>query len=66
LRVRVCHPVSPADHPTARGLLRETRAAMLANLDEPDLAPPASPDRGRGQGSGGPEGPREERRHIPA
>jgi 1-acyl-sn-glycerol-3-phosphate acyltransferase len=64
LRVRVCHPVRPADHPTARGLLQATRALMLANLAEPDLAPPAS--AGRGHVSRAPEAPREEQRHMPA
>jgi 1-acyl-sn-glycerol-3-phosphate acyltransferase len=40
LQVHVCDPVRlpPAD-PTAHALMAETRRAMLAHLDEPDLAP---------------------------
>jgi 1-acyl-sn-glycerol-3-phosphate acyltransferase len=63
LRVRVCAPVFPEDHPTARALLHATRAAMLANLDEPDLAPPASVERARPPPA--PE-PSEHEGHMPA
>ena len=38
LRVRICEAVRPED-PSARVLMAETRRAMLAHLDEPDLAP---------------------------
>jgi 1-acyl-sn-glycerol-3-phosphate acyltransferase len=39
LRVHVCEPVrAPADDPTARALMADTRRAMLVHLDEPDLA----------------------------
>jgi 1-acyl-sn-glycerol-3-phosphate acyltransferase len=38
LRVRICPPVDPAAHATARDLMRATRQAMLAHLGEPDLA----------------------------
>src|SRR5262249_21730575 len=66
LRVRVCRPLSPEDHPTARALLKATRSAMLANLDEPDLAPASPSGEDRGAGARAPEPPREEQRHIPA
>jgi 1-acyl-sn-glycerol-3-phosphate acyltransferase len=40
LRIRVCDAVrAPAHEPTARALMAATRRAMLAYLDEPDLAP---------------------------
>jgi hypothetical protein len=40
LRVRICEAVrAPATNPTARALMIATRRAMLAHLDEPDLAP---------------------------
>ena len=40
LRVRICDPVQPpATAASARALMTETRRAMLAHLDEPDLAP---------------------------
>ena len=40
LRVYVCDAVSlPPSSPTAQALMAETRRAMLAHLDEPDLAP---------------------------
>jgi 1-acyl-sn-glycerol-3-phosphate acyltransferase len=40
LRVRICDAVRlPAGDPTARALMLATRRAMLAHLDEPDLAP---------------------------
>jgi 1-acyl-sn-glycerol-3-phosphate acyltransferase len=40
LRVRICDPVQPpATSASARALMAETRRAMLAHLDEPDLAP---------------------------
>ena len=40
LRVRICEPVrSPPADATARALMAATRRAMLAHLDEPDLAP---------------------------
>jgi 1-acyl-sn-glycerol-3-phosphate acyltransferase len=43
LRVRVCDAVrAPAEAPTARALMAATRRAMLAHLDEPDLAPGAA------------------------
>ncbi|HZF32006.1 MAG TPA: lysophospholipid acyltransferase family protein [Gammaproteobacteria bacterium] len=66
LRVRVCRPVPPGDHPTARGLLQATRAVMLANLDEPDLAPPASGAHGERGRLARARAPVEEQRHIPA
>jgi 1-acyl-sn-glycerol-3-phosphate acyltransferase len=40
LHVHVCDAVRlPPAEPTARALMAETRRAMLAHLDEPDLAP---------------------------
>ncbi len=40
LHVYVCEPVQPPpSSPTAHALMAETRRAMLAHLDEPDLAP---------------------------
>jgi 1-acyl-sn-glycerol-3-phosphate acyltransferase len=40
LRVRVCEPVRPPrSDPTPYGLMAATRRAILAHLDEPDLAP---------------------------
>ena len=67
LRVRVCRPVHPADHPTARALLQAARDALLAGLDEPDLAPAVSPDRHPPEASAAPpDVPREEQDHIPA
>jgi 1-acyl-sn-glycerol-3-phosphate acyltransferase len=40
LQVHVCDAVGPlASSPTAQALMAETRRAMLAHLDEPDLAP---------------------------
>jgi 1-acyl-sn-glycerol-3-phosphate acyltransferase len=40
LRVHVCDAVRlPPAEPSARALMAETRRAMLAHLDEPDLAP---------------------------
>jgi 1-acyl-sn-glycerol-3-phosphate acyltransferase len=40
LSVRICEAVrAPATDPTARALMIATRRAMLAHLDEPDLAP---------------------------
>ncbi len=66
LRVKVCAPVSSADHPTARALLKATRAAMLAHLDEPDLAPDTPAESAtRATTEPAPEEPREEN-HIPA
>ena len=41
LRVRICEPVRGGGKPSARELMAATRRAMLARLDEPDLAPPA-------------------------
>jgi 1-acyl-sn-glycerol-3-phosphate acyltransferase len=38
LKVHVCPPIDPAAHASARELMRATRRAMLAHLDEPDLA----------------------------
>jgi 1-acyl-sn-glycerol-3-phosphate acyltransferase len=38
LRVRVCEPVRALNEPSARALMAATRRAMLAHLDEPDLA----------------------------
>lgn len=38
LRVRICEAVRPED-PSAQALMAEARRAMLAHLDEPDLAP---------------------------
>ncbi|HET7133101.1 MAG TPA: lysophospholipid acyltransferase family protein [Gammaproteobacteria bacterium] len=66
LRVKVCAPVSSGEHPTARGLLQATRAAMLAHLDEPDLAPAAPAEDTVGAGEEpATEQPREQN-HIPA
>ncbi|HET8697993.1 MAG TPA: lysophospholipid acyltransferase family protein, partial [Gammaproteobacteria bacterium] len=65
LRVRVCRPVSPHEHPSARALLKATRAAMLAHLDEPDLAPPAAADPAD-EGPMPPAAQPEGQRHIPA
>jgi 1-acyl-sn-glycerol-3-phosphate acyltransferase len=39
LRVRICEPVRSLSEPSARELMAATRRAMLAHLDEPDLAP---------------------------
>ena len=39
LRVRICEPVRPLCEPSPHKLMVETRRAMLAHLDEPDLAP---------------------------
>ena len=39
LRVHVCDPVDSQLHPSARRVMHATRRAMLAHLDEPDLAP---------------------------
>lgn len=39
LRVRICEPVRSSDEPSSRELMALTRRAMLAHLDEPDLAP---------------------------
>ena len=39
LRVRICEPVNTQQHESARRVMRATRQAMLAHLDEPDLAP---------------------------
>jgi hypothetical protein len=64
--VKVCAPVSSADHPPARALLKATRAAMLAHLDEPDLAPDTPAESAtRATTEAAPEEPREEN-HIPA
>jgi 1-acyl-sn-glycerol-3-phosphate acyltransferase len=38
LKIHVCPPVDPAAHGSARELMRAVRRAMLAHLDEPDLA----------------------------
>jgi 1-acyl-sn-glycerol-3-phosphate acyltransferase len=38
LRVRICDPVHTAQHATPRRAMLATRQAMLAYLDEPDLA----------------------------
>jgi 1-acyl-sn-glycerol-3-phosphate acyltransferase len=65
LRVRVCPPVLPADHPSARALLQATRAAMLPHLDEPDLAPPTIEIASPGPLAPAPE-PSEAEGHIPA
>ncbi|HEX5047186.1 MAG TPA: lysophospholipid acyltransferase family protein [Gammaproteobacteria bacterium] len=62
LRVRVCAPAFPDAHPTARALAHATRATMLENLDEPDLAPPAPLERGLPPAAA----PREQQGHIPA
>ena len=42
LRVYVCDAVKPPGDTTARELMAATRRAMLARLDEPDLAPQAA------------------------
>jgi 1-acyl-sn-glycerol-3-phosphate acyltransferase len=39
LRVRICEPIDSKQHASARELMQATRGAMLAHLDEPDLAP---------------------------
>jgi len=39
LRIRICDPVRVTDEPSARALMLLARRAMLAHLDEPDLAP---------------------------
>lgn len=44
LRIYICAPIDPANHVSARELMRATRQAMLAHLDEPDLAA-AVPER---------------------
>jgi 1-acyl-sn-glycerol-3-phosphate acyltransferase len=45
LRVRVCEPIDSTRHASARALMYATRRAMLAQLDEPDLAPPSGDAR---------------------
>jgi 1-acyl-sn-glycerol-3-phosphate acyltransferase len=42
LRVRICEPLDPTQHASPRELMHATRRAMLAHLDEPDLAPKPS------------------------
>jgi 1-acyl-sn-glycerol-3-phosphate acyltransferase len=42
LRVRICEPLDPARHESARALMQAARRAMLEHLDEPDLAPPVA------------------------
>jgi 1-acyl-sn-glycerol-3-phosphate acyltransferase len=42
LRVRICDPIDSTRHASARELMHATRRAMLAHLDEPDLAPMSS------------------------
>ena len=37
LRISIGEPVDPAEHESARDLLRATRTSILARLDEPDL-----------------------------
>jgi 1-acyl-sn-glycerol-3-phosphate acyltransferase len=44
LRVRICDPLDPARHESARHLMHATRTAMLEHLDEPDLSTPAAQD----------------------
>ena len=39
LRIRICEPVRSSSEASARDLMALTRRAMLAHLDEPDLAP---------------------------
>jgi 1-acyl-sn-glycerol-3-phosphate acyltransferase len=39
LRVRICEPIDPAQHASARAVMHATRRAMLEHLGEPDLAP---------------------------
>jgi 1-acyl-sn-glycerol-3-phosphate acyltransferase len=46
LRVRICNPIHSTEHGSTRELMHATRRAMLAHLDEPDLAP-AVPDAPR-------------------
>jgi 1-acyl-sn-glycerol-3-phosphate acyltransferase len=41
LRVHICAPVQVVEPSSARALMAATRRAMLAHLDEPDLAPDA-------------------------
>jgi 1-acyl-sn-glycerol-3-phosphate acyltransferase len=45
IRVRICDPVRSSAETSSRELMARTRRAMLAHLDEPDLAPntPTSP-----------------------
>jgi 1-acyl-sn-glycerol-3-phosphate acyltransferase len=47
LRVRICEPLDSTQHASARELMHATRGAMLAHLEEPDLAP-GSPRPRRG------------------
>ncbi len=52
LRVHVCEPVrTPAADPSAQALMEATRRAMLAHLDEPDLAPDCPESRRIAPGS---------------
>ncbi len=52
LRVHVCEPVrTPAADPSAQALMEATRRAMLAHLDEPDLAPDCPESRHIAPGS---------------
>jgi 1-acyl-sn-glycerol-3-phosphate acyltransferase len=39
LRVRICEPLRSSGETSSRELMARTRRAMLAHLDEPDLAP---------------------------
>jgi 1-acyl-sn-glycerol-3-phosphate acyltransferase len=47
LRVRICNPIDSTEHGSPRELMHATRRAMLAHLDEPDLAPAALQARRR-------------------
>jgi hypothetical protein len=49
LRVRICAPIDSIRFESARELMLATRRAMLAELDEPDLAPGVSQPRGAGE-----------------
>jgi 1-acyl-sn-glycerol-3-phosphate acyltransferase len=47
LRVRICEAIDSKQHASARELMHATRRAMLAHLDEPDLAPPSGARQSR-------------------
>jgi 1-acyl-sn-glycerol-3-phosphate acyltransferase len=49
LSITISTPINPSQYDSARGLITASRAAILARLDEPDLA-----DHGIGAGSGEP------------
>jgi 1-acyl-sn-glycerol-3-phosphate acyltransferase len=49
--VRICDPLDPARHESARHLMRAARNVMLEHLDEPDLSPPGAQEAKEGGSS---------------